>query len=632
MNNNQILTVPKEEEYSPLYITGNEWVAIPEIDPKHGGINSINILSMESLGLIEFSGVDRPFIKPRVCINGLDIISNAHLNWSYKSYWIPSFKCEKEDYTIEGSICAPKDIKGFLYTISVYNNGCSQKKVEIGVEGYWKATYNTIFTPKLINGINRAFYNDWTNTIIMEINPWVPIGSIAMGCSEKLSSMLICDGRESSELPNTGKEGISFKSLKEIDVEPRKSFTISFYFGVNREGDGASTTCVDMKRIDYSTLETDTINWLNSKIVRLKDNKLEAILNKNLFFNYFFASGNTIDTEEIALVTSRSPKYYVSGAYWPRDTFLWSFNSVLIIDYIRAREQLVTGFKRHIKNAGVHSHYINGTVLYPGFELDQLVAYIIALDNYINYTKDYKILKNDKIVKGIKKIYKTLIEVKGEDISLFKTFLDPSDDPVEYPYLIYNNCLVWAALKIIDKINDRRKIINDNNIIVMIENLEADISKHGIVDGPYGRMFCYSTDGKGKYKLYDNPPGSLLLLPYYGFCSLTDQVFVNTVRWIMSEENPYFTQNEFSGMGCIHAKSPWIMAYSNCLLANIDMTHFIKLAEMDNYFACETINSSTGKAKTGRAFATFAGFLAYSIYYYQGNFTRDQEVGREGYI
>jgi len=35
----------------------------------------------------------------------------------------------------------------------------------------------------------------------------------------------------------------------------------------------------------------------------------------------------------------------------------------------------------HSKNPGDHAHYIDGTVLYPGFELDEAASYFILLDN-----------------------------------------------------------------------------------------------------------------------------------------------------------------------------------------------------------------------------------------------------------
>lgn len=110
---------------------------------------------------------------------------------------------------------------------------------------------------------------------------------------------------------------------------------------------------------------------------------MDRILNTNLFFNFFYASGITMDTEEFVLVTSRSPRYYVSAAYWDRDSLLWSFPSILLVDVEYAKKMLEYVFTRQIRNIGIHSRFIDGTVLEPGFELDELCAPIIALDNYL---------------------------------------------------------------------------------------------------------------------------------------------------------------------------------------------------------------------------------------------------------
>lgn len=77
-----------------------------------------------------------------------------------------------------------------------------------------------------------------------------------------------------------------------------------------------------------------------------------------------------MDTEELVLVTSRSPRYYVSAAYWDRDSLLWSFPTVVDADPALARRMLDYVFGRQRRNLGVHSRYIDGTVLEPGFELD----------------------------------------------------------------------------------------------------------------------------------------------------------------------------------------------------------------------------------------------------------------------
>lgn len=67
---------------------------------------------------------------------------------------------------------------------------------------------------------------------------------------------------------------------------------------------------------------------------------LDLLMNRNFLFTEMYAWGRTIDTEQLVGVTSRSPRYYVSAAYWYRDAMLWSFPGLLDIDPVFAREAL----------------------------------------------------------------------------------------------------------------------------------------------------------------------------------------------------------------------------------------------------------------------------------------------------
>lgn len=65
-----------------------------------------------------------------------------------------------------------------------------------------------------------------------------------------------------------------------------------------------------------------------------------------------------MDSDRYVAMTSRSPRYYVSGAFWERDSFLWSFPAIKIIDrelYLKISREMIL---LHSKNAGDHAHYI----------------------------------------------------------------------------------------------------------------------------------------------------------------------------------------------------------------------------------------------------------------------------------
>ena len=360
-----------------------------------------------------------------------------------------------------------------------------------------------------------------------------------------------------------------------------------------------------------------TTDWLDARRWPIPDAQLERLYNTNLFFCLFYSAGITLDTEELVLVTSRSPRYYVSAAYWDRDSLLWSFPTVVDADPALARRMLDYVFGRQRRNLGVHSRYIDGTVLEPGFELDELMAPVLALERYVGATGDRDCLEDNAIRAGLTDILRTLRTKRHRSIPLYETFLQPTDDVRSYPYLTYDNVLVWKALRALSSLYPETY----GDLAGEAEELRRSILEHCVVQGPNGPYYAWSTDLEGHTDVYDEPPGSLLLLPYLGFCALDDPAYQNTVRQIRAPEYPYsFAGCAFAEIGCAHAPHPWMLSVANSLLSgeaerSLDL---LRRAEMDNGIVCESINEHTGRSATGDAFATCAGFVCHALRYALG--------------
>jgi len=318
-------------------------------------------------------------------------------------------------------------------------------------------------------------------------------------------------------------------------------------------------------------------------------------------------------------VTSRSPRYYVSAAYWDRDSLLWSFPAVLVIDPKRAKRMLDYVFTTQKKNIGIHSRYIDGVVLEPGFELDELCAPILALDMYLKETNDWAYIQKTYVQESLEQIVENLIAHKHDTINLYDTFLQPTDDPIVYPFLTYNNALVWKMLKILSRLSKEINLSYESSRFEqMAFQVREAIYQHMVVEEDGERFFAWSVDLQGNYNIYDEPPGSLQLLPYYGFCSFDDEVYKNTVKVIRSEKNVYsFIGCVFEELGCAHAEHPWILSVANSFLSGRknEARDFVIRAPLDGGIACESIDEHIGVPRTGEHFATCAGFLAYAIYY-----------------
>ena len=599
-----ILTVPEIiTTTGSLYLTGNEYISLPVID-QSGAVESINIVNLSHRGLLEFSGSkNKPLLSPHLTINDRKTELNGELTWSYHLDWLPSFTCSvANSWTLEGDIVAPPGFKGFYYRLSLKNTGVKALSARLGWEGHWNSFNYIVFTRRALEAKRSTFYNKWTGSLILEASAGLPLAALALSAEPE------------AEWQYNEKDS-QYYAAYELNLDPGDSYCAVLYTAVNLESDGAGTTAVDLRRYGDEALKRITCDWLENRRIRSDDASLTAMLNKNLFFCYFYALARSLDSEELVPMTSRSPRYYVSAAFWSRDALLWSFPAIMLTDHNTAREMLLAVFGRHINNAGDHAHYINGTVLYPGFELDQLAAYVLALEHYLLNSDDYSVLDEIIIKNGLVNLIEKAFDRFDPEAGLFSTFLDPSDDPVSFPFLTYNNALLRQAFNFLAVLQSDERWYHRSDFAILAGELRQAIYEHCTVKGPFGMMFAWSVDGKGRFSLYDNPPGSLQLLAHYGFCSIEDRVFTNTVRWIRSSNNKYYHQgSRFEEAGSRHAGNPWPLGACNDLLAcNAGAIDFLKRVEMDNGFFCETVDPETGRVSTGAAFASAAGFLAYAL-------------------
>ena len=89
---------------------------------------------------------------------------------------------------------------------------------------------------------------------------------------------------------------------------------------------------------------------------------------------------------------------------------------------------------------------------------------------------------------------------------MYETFLQPTDDVRSYPYLTYDNVLVWKGFV-------RCPLCIPKHTAALpgeAEKVRLSILEHCVVQGQHGPYYAWSTDLKGHTDVYDEPPGSLL--------------------------------------------------------------------------------------------------------------------------
>ena len=581
------------EQYLP---TGNEYVSLPTLDERTGAIGSFSCLHMGARGLIEFRGGKRPIIEPFV--SGLPLTG---FTWRRLGHWIPEFTARAGGLEVCGTVLAPVGERGFIYRLSVANPTGAPVEAAYGLKGRWEGTWLSINESREIAGSKRVTDSGWSFGPVFEFCCALPFLAFAPMCSAETEAEHCVDGG-----------AVEYSLTRRVTLEPGARDSACFYWGLGYEEVAAATSAKEMLRQGWEHELDKTVDHLRAREWRTGSEQLDKVYNTNLFFCIFYSTGLTIDTEELVLVTSRSPRYYVSAAYWDRDSLFWSFPSVLDADRPLARDMLLYAFGRQGRNIGVHSRYIDGTVLEPGFELDELMAPVIALERYVSASGDAGILSERDVTAGIERILRTLETKRHGSEPLYETFLMPTDDVRTYRYLTYDNVLVWRALRALARLYPERH----GPLAEQAGRVHEAVYRLCTAEGSQGRYFVWSTDLDGHSDVYDEPPGSLLLLPHLGFCPESDETWRNTARMIRSPEYRYsFADCEFADIGCAHAPHPWLPSIANSLLSgeSARALDILRRAKMDNGIVCESIDEHTGECATGEHFATAAGFVCHAL-------------------
>lgn len=162
-------------------------------------------------------------------------------------------------------------------------------------------------------------------------------------------------------------------------------------------------------------------------------------------------------------------------------------------------------------------------------------------------------------------------------VGLICSAFRPSDDATVYSFLIPSNFFAVTSLK---QAAEMVSSISKNTALATeLNSLAAEVSKalqeYAIVNHPkFGKLYAFEVDGFGSHYLMDdaNIP-SLLSLPYLGAVKATDPVYVNTRKFLLSENNPFFYKGKAAeGIGGPHVGQDmiWPMSITMRALTSTD--------------------------------------------------------------
>jgi hypothetical protein len=592
--------------------TGNDWIALPSIRARDGALQNFNVISMRYRGLLEMAGAaDRPLMAPFVDIAGIRR-PLSRLHWSLRDYWIPTGTMENDGVRLRLTYVAPPDSRAAIVRFQVTNLRGEPVRVAPGMEVDWGRTNRVTYSPEPLSG-SRTMSPTPIDTDMEIFKYNTDDTQVAWGFAYVGSNGTL----------HTGGADPGLTASHEAVLAPGQTLDVHFVIGVGLdEYSAAYAMRVLNKKIDRFGLDGIIDRAADDAHRRTRttgDRDLDRIMNRNLLFTTYYAWGRAIDTEQFVGMTSRSNRYYVSAAYWDRDALLWSFPALLDSDPARAREALDYALGTQARNIGIHSRFIDGVVLEDGFELDELVAPIVALATYLEKTNDMAMLAGHRAV--IATLLDRLRAQRDPATGLFETFQDSQDEYLAKPFSIYDNVLAWKALRDLPAIAQLEHRRNEQaSLTVEASRLAVAIRRYGVLRGAQGAggpIFAATVNANGG-DFVDVPPGSLMKLPALGFISEDDPLFRRTYAWLHSAHHRYSYADQPYGLPGSYRlpfTTSWEVADHLRLKAGRARALMIlKHSPWDGGIITEGIKADTGVPDSqGLAFATAAGYVAHTI-------------------
>lgn len=594
--------------------TGNQWISLPDINAGDGSLKTFNVLSMRHRGLLQVSGEHNgPVLQPYFTAGGKPL-EFRNPSWELIAYWIPTAQLNIDGLDARLTYCAPLDSRAAFLRMKLTNHRTAPVEVSLGVKASFGSIDRVTYVPVELRGERTV-----------GVAPWVDPAEVFsyITTDTDFAWALLHPGSKASITtpPTTATPAVDASQTKTL--APGESVESIFVLAVGIEEFSAAHNARALReQIDRNGAEAmidQTAAWLLKRTRTTNQANLDLLMNRNFLFTELYAWGRTIDTEQLVGVTSRSPRYYVSAAYWDRDAMLWSFPALLDIDPPMAREALEYALTTQLRNTGTHSRFIDGVVLEDGFQLDEAAAPILALAAYEKRTNDTAFLSAHSAALAM--LSDRLQSRFDPATGLYSSLQDAQDEFQKLPFITYDNALVWRAFTDLADLNKR---LNDlkasQEMTTRAASLHAAILNHCVstsAPNSAGSIFASATDGKN-YVFTDIPPGSLFKLPALGFLPETDPTFMRTYQWLHSKNYKYsYTDQPYGLPGSYRVPftTAWSIADNLLLTAGRDQSlKILRASNWDGGIITEGVDPATARMdQAGRAFATAAGYVAHAI-------------------
>ena len=508
----------------PWQLTGNHWLALPCIHPANGAVQMVGVLhrgaraAVELAGSTDFlNGTGDPLLAPVVEIDGVEQdLSAGTMAWERVAQWLPTFTCTLGDVVVRGTVFAPYgrdvDVAGAVYALGVENRGSREHSVALGVRGTLGHRQLRVRTPRAAADESRVSRAD-DQLILLE-------GSAQPG----LVALALCaDGDAAATVHDT-----RFSLARTVELPPRDQAQVAFYLGAGPERDGAMATAGVLRRRGWRSLLRDTRDALQQLEQSTGSEAVDRLINRNLVFAYFYAVARALDDAHYYVVRTRAPWHSSGVTVRDWEALTWVLPAVQLADPGLAREVLLRMCELHAYAPGRGVHYLDGTMFEPGFALEGVAAYPMAVDRYLRDTGDDAIVEEPAVADALYAASDDLRDRRDQRVPLYSTDVLPDGRPATHPFTLHANGTVAFALDVLRRTLDEQSAreVEDPGAV------RAAIRRHFAPERDAKATLAASVDLAGHVSGEDEPSASALWLPMYETISRDDSLYRRTVKAI----------------------------------------------------------------------------------------------------
>ncbi|MFN9349745.1 MAG: hypothetical protein ACK6C3_02600 [Gemmatimonadota bacterium] len=577
----------------PWIVTGNHWLSLPCIHPADASVPCVGMLHRGSRAAIEFAGhadfmagTGPALAQPVLRVNGEVVpLGASGLAWERALEWLPTFTATVGDLVVRGTIFAPTgrdaDGAGFVYALAVENRGRFPAEIELAIEGTLGHRQQRVRTPRPFDDAARAEATP-DGLVLLEGAALPGVAALAW-CADGVATTRVTDGAAPR-----------YAIGRAFTAAPGASHDVAFFCAAGPERDGARASALVLRRRGWRDLLARTRDALRGLEQSTGHEGLDRVMMRNLLFGYFFAVGRALDDAHFYCVRTRVPWHGAGVTVRDADALLWTLPAVQLADAGLAKELLLRLCELHGYAPGQGTAYFDGTLFEPGFALEGVAAYPIAIDRYVRDTEDDQIVEDAVVGDTLYLCHDDLQARRHPSVPLYATDVTPAGEPAPHPWTLHANAAAAFALEVFTRTLDEEsaKEVADATAV------RQAARKHFVRKGPGGEQFAPASDLLGGQAGDDLAGASLGWLPQFEFCARTDATYRRTMKALAARPVTMLTDQ------CARLMGP----------DADEVLEWLRRAPLHEGFAAERVEPD-GRASANGGDATLACLLAYSIWY-----------------